>query len=542
MSESHGGQAPTTVDRAAVASSDRGDARATRSSWLTLAVVSAGLFLAVVSTTVVSVALPSIGSSLGASATDLEWIVDAYVLVYATLLVTGGALGDRRGRKGLFVLGVGLFGLGSLLTGLAPSVDSLLAGRVLQGIGPALLVPGSLTIIRATFEDDRQRAIAIGLWSTSSGLAMALGPVLGGILVDSVGWRWVFLFNVPLAAILVVVAARVVPRLPRTAEHGRFDWLGAVLSTAAIALLVFAVIEGQSSGWLSGVVLAAFATGVAALAGFIRAELRHPDPLIDARLFRSGPFAAANLAAFVVFFAFVGVIVFVSVYFQQVQGLSAVSAGLDISVLGLALAVASALTGRLVDTVGERLPMIGGLVLSGAATLSLLHLQPETSMGSIWWRFALLGAGIGLCGTATTTIAMSAVDAARAGMASAIVNALRQAGQVFGVAVLGAIVYAQMPGGQGAGGKLDPAQGALFVEGLHGALWVAGLALLAVAAAAVVAIPRSEHTRTGFRNRLEERHGQRQSDDARLELDRSRGRGTGRPHAGSRAHAGRGGL
>ena len=187
--------------------------------WLTLAVMSAGLFLAVLSTTVVSVALPTIGRDLHASPADLEWIVDAYVIVYASLLVAGGAAGDRYGRKGLFLVGTAIFGLGSLAAGLAPAVGVLLAARVLQGIGPALLVPGSLTILRATFTDERQRAVAIGVWSTASGLALALGPPVGGLLVDGLGWRWVFLINVPLAGLLVLAAARFVPRLPRGARR-----------------------------------------------------------------------------------------------------------------------------------------------------------------------------------------------------------------------------------------------------------------------------------------------------------------------------------
>ena len=181
---------------------------------MTLAVVSTGLFLAVVSTTVVSVALPTMARDLHADATQVEWIVNAYVVVYASLLVAGGALGDRLGRKGLFLTGIAIFGLGSLLTALAPSIGLVLTGRVIQGLGPALAVPGSLTIIRAVFTDRRQRATAIGLWSTSSGAALALGPPLGGLLVAGLGWRGAFWFNVPLAAALVVLGTRYLPRLP----------------------------------------------------------------------------------------------------------------------------------------------------------------------------------------------------------------------------------------------------------------------------------------------------------------------------------------
>ena len=457
---------------------------ATRGAWAALAVVAGGLFLAVMSTTVVSVALPTIGRHLHANATDLEWIVDAYVVVYASLLVTGGVIGDRRGRKGLFMLGVAIFGLGSLITGLAPSVGLLLIGRVIQGLGPALLVPGSLTIIRTVFEDERQRAVAIGLWSTASGLALAIGPALGGLLVDRFGWRWVFLFNVPLAAAFVLLAARFVPRLARTPVRSRFDWLGAILSTGAVAILAYASIEGQDHGWSSPLVSGAFILGVVALAGFVAWERHRTDSLIDVTLFARPTFTAANVAALVVFFAFVGSIVYFSAYFQQVQGHSPIAAGLDVSAIGIAFAVAASQSGRLVSRFGPRRPMLAGLVIAGVATLGLLRLGPNTRIAAIWWNFAVLGGGIGMCLTPMTAVAISAVDAPRAGMVSAVHNSLRQLGQVFGVALLGALVYARLPGA--AGPRLDRAQGALFVGGLHNALWVCGLALLAAAALAAL--------------------------------------------------------
>ncbi len=465
---------------------------ATLGAWLTLVVMTGGLFLAVMSTTMVSVALPSIGRDLHANSTDLQWIVDAYVVTYASLLLPGGVLGDRLGRKGLFMIGVAVFGLGSAITGLAPSVPVLLAGRVIQGLGPALLVPGSLTIIRATFEDPRQRARAIGLWSTGSGLALAVGPALGGVLVDDAGWRWAFGFNVPLAAVLIGLAARFVPRLQRAPARHRFDLGGTVLSTVAVAALAFAVIEGQTQGWGASEVLAAFVVGIAAGSAFVIWERHLPKPLIDVSLFTRPAFTAANLAAFVYFFAFVGAIVYLSAYFQQVQGRSPISAGLDVAAIGVASAIAAVVAGRLVGRIGERVPLVAGLVIAGAAILGLLRLEVGTGIGSIWWNFAVLGTGIGLCGTPVSTIAMSAVDASRAGEASAVVNALRQVGQVFGVAVLGALVYAHLPGPSGGGGRLDHQAGSLFVNGLHTALWVAGLALLAAAVASALLLRRGQ--------------------------------------------------
>jgi MFS transporter, DHA2 family, methylenomycin A resistance protein len=424
--------------------------------WPTLVLVTAGLFLAVLSTTVVSVALPTIGRDLHAGAAGLEWTVDAYVLVYASLLLAGGAAGDRRGRKGTFLLGVGLFGLGSLAAGLAPSAGLLLAGRVLQGTGPALLIPGSLAIIRAVFTDDRQRSAAVGLWSTGSGVAMALGPALGGVIVGALGWRWVFLLNVPLTAALVMLGARVIPRPPRTPARGPFDWAGAAASASGAGLLAFAVIDGQDRGWASAPVIAAFAAAACVLAAFVIGERRRAEPLVDVSLFTRPAFAAANLAALIVFFAFVGAIVYFSVFFQAVQGRSPVAAGVAVCAIGVAYALAAAWSGRLAGRFPERWPLLTGLLISGVAMLALRRLGPGTGLGAIWWMFALLGAGAGLCGTPMTTLALSAVDVSRAGMASAVLNSFRQIGQVFGVAVLGAFVYARLPGGSAAGRRPPP--------------------------------------------------------------------------------------
>ena len=309
-------------------------ARAARGAWLTVAVVAGGLFLSVASTTVVGVALPTMGRDLGASAAELEWIVDAYVLVYASLLIAGGVIGDRRGRKGVFLLGIAFFALGSLMTGLAPSAVPLL--------------------------------------------------------------------------------------------------------------------EGQGHGWRSPLIVAAFAVGIAALAAFVVWERHLAEPLVDVSLFARPAFTAANVAVLLVFFSFVGGIVYLSAFLQQVQGHSPVTAGLEVSALGIGFAIAAPLSGRMVGRIGARTPMLAGLIISGAATLVLLRVTPATGIGALWWNFALVGGGVGLCLTPMTAIAVSAVGAARAGMASAVHNAMRQVGQVLGVAVLGALVYSRLPDGSGA--------------------------------------------------------------------------------------------
>ena len=455
---------------------------ANSSAWLTLAVASGGQFLSVISTTIVSVALPTIVHDLNATATDLQWIVDAYVLVFASLLATGGVLGDRRGRKGVFMFGIGVFALGSLIAGLAPTVDIILVGRVVQALGPAMLVPGSLNIVRATFHDDRQRAFALGLWSTSSGLAMAVGPIVGGVIVSSIGWRWVFLLNVPLSVVLILISARFVPRLKRTRHYGSFDWTGAILTTIGVAALAFAIIEGRDRGWTSAPILSAFMISLLTLSAFVVVERRLAEPLIDVNLFLRHRFAAANIAGLVVFFAFTGAIVYFSAYFQQVQGYSPVEAGIDVSAIGIAFAVASTLSGHLVGRFGAQWPLILGILVCGTAVIGLLRLQPDTSIGAIWWNFAIFGFGIGLSLAPMASIAIEAVDASRTGMASAVLNSVRQIGQVLGVAVLGALVYAGLPARSGGIKRLDPKGQALFVDGLHNALWVSAVALFVGAA------------------------------------------------------------
>ncbi|MHB1569025.1 MAG: MFS transporter, partial [Solirubrobacteraceae bacterium] len=445
---------------------------------------------AVMSLSVVSIALPTIGRDLHATSTGLEWVVDAYQLVFASLLVAGGVASDRRGRKGMFMLGVGVFAIGSLVNGLAPSIGMLIAGRLIQGLGPAIVAPTTLAIISATFDEPRQRAQAIGVWSSGSGLGLALGPVVGGVLVNAFGWRGVFFVNVPLALITIALGAGYVQRIPRSPATHPFDWTGAVLTTAAVALLTLGIIEAPIHGWLSGLVLTAFVAGLGSLVSFVVWERRRPGALVDMSLFARAPFTVANIAGLSVFFTFVGGIVYLSAYFQQVQHRSALVTGLCVFPIGLGFFCGAPTSGRLVGRFGARAPMIGGLLLCAAATLGLLRLTPDSAFAGVWWDLLLVGLGAGVCLTPMTTTAVAAVAHQRAGMASAVHNSMRQFGQALGVAVLGAIVYANIPAGQVGGVRLDRAQAGAFVSGLHVALLTSGVWLLLAAALAGFLIPR----------------------------------------------------
>jgi DHA2 family methylenomycin A resistance protein-like MFS transporter len=401
---------------------------------LTLAV---GQFLAVGSASIVSVALPTIARDLGATGEQQQSIVDAYVLVFASLLVAGGVLGDRRGRKGAFVAGLVLFALGSALCAAAPTTSWLLAGRVVQGLGPPLFTPASLAVITAIYGDPTARARAIGLWSTASGLGLALGAVIGGGLVDAVGWRAVFGVNVPVCVALIAVAARSLPRIaPEPARRG-FDVLGAILTTGGVGALTFGIIEGNRLGWGSAPILCAFVLGAGALAASVGWERHREEPLVDVGLFRVPAFVAANAAGLVVFFALIGAAVYFSAYFQQVQGRGPVEAGLCVLPLGAGVALGAPVAGRLTGRLGARTPMGLGLGLACVAMLGLLRLEPGTQEWEIWWDFLVLGLGAGLALPPMTATAVGAVRPARAGMASAVHNALRQVGQALGVAVLG---------------------------------------------------------------------------------------------------------
>jgi len=451
-------------------------------AWPTLATVTAAQFLVVVSTSIVSVALPTMQNELDASETGSQWIINTYVLVFASLLVTGGVIADRYGRRATFLAGLGFFAVGSAVCGLAPSFEWLLAGRLLQGLGPALIQPAGLGILRVRFDDARERSLAIGLYSASSGVALALGPTAGGLLVDGFGWRSIFLVNLPIVAVIVSTGTRVLahvarPGIPTT----RFDWRGVFLASTAMTALCAGLIEGQDLGWTSPVIVAAFVAGAAAIAGLVACERRAEAPMLDVALFRVRAYVATNLVGLVVFFAFIGATVYLSIFFQEVQGHSATRAGLSILPIGCGVAVAAPLAARLVNAFGSRLPIVTGLFLGGCSLLALLRLGAATGFPAIWWNLGVLGFGVGLAVTPLNNVVVSMAESDRAGVASGVLNTMRQFGQLLGVAVFGAIVFSVPASG-------DPSEA--FVQGLHLALWAAGGALLATAAMARAALPR----------------------------------------------------
>jgi DHA2 family methylenomycin A resistance protein-like MFS transporter len=444
-----------------------------------LATVTGAQVLSVASATVVAVALPDLSRDLRADGSEQQWIVDAFVLVFASLLVAGGVLGDRRGRRGALLVGLALFAAGSLWCALAPSVEVLLAGRVLQGVGPALVLPASLAIVGATYRDPLARARAIGIWGAGSGTGVALGPLLGGALVEVFGWRAVFAVNVPVCAVLAIAAVRTVPRdRPAPARHP-FDAPAAALVTLAVAAVTFAVIEGRELGWTSAPVLGAALGAAVLLVLFVRRERAHPAPLVDLAVLRERRFVAANLGGAVLFGALTGSAVYLSVFLQQVQGRGALETGLVLLPQGVLIAAAAPVAGRLVARTGVRPPMLVGMALCTAALLGLVSLEPATSAVHAGVVLGLLGIGTGLALPPMTATALAAVRARDAGMASALHNAARQLGQTFGVAVLGAIVVAH-------------AERGAFVEGLHLALVTAAVAVAAAGVAIAVLVPR-EH-------------------------------------------------
>jgi EmrB/QacA subfamily drug resistance transporter len=398
--------------------------------------------------TIVNVALPTIQRDLGASLTQLQWIVDAYTVVLATLLILSGSIADRIGRKRVFAIGLGLFSVGSLLCSAAPSPGWLIAFRALQGVGGSMLNPVAMSIIRNVFTDPRERAQAIGVWGAVVGISMALGPVVGGVLVDAAGWRSIFWINVPIGLLAIVLVARAVPE-SRAARPRRLDPLGQVLAMVFLATLTYSIIEGGAAGWSSVQVQASAIVAAAAVIGFVARERRAPEPLIDLRFFRSVPFTGATLTAVAAFIALGGFLLVTNLYLQGDRGLSPVHSGLYTLPMAALAFVAALLSGRIVGRHGARLPLVaGGLGLAGGS-LILTQLTPTTATADLLLAYSVFGFGFGMVNPPITNAAVSGMPADQAGVAAAVASTSRLVGISLGVAIIGSIVVSSRAAGGG---------------------------------------------------------------------------------------------
>jgi EmrB/QacA subfamily drug resistance transporter len=423
---------------------------------LVLAICCMSLLIVGLDATIVNVALPAIHRSLHASVSGLQWTLDAYTLVMASLLMLGGSTADRIGRRRVFQIGLSVFSLASLLCGLSTSLDMLIAARALQGIGGAMLNPVAMAIIRNVFEDPKERAAAIGVWGGVFGLSMALGPVLGGALVDSVGWQAVFYVNVPVGLAAILLTARFVPE-SRAPHSRRMDPGGQLLVIIALATLTYAIIEGPQHGWTSVEIVALFASSALAFVALVFYELRRREPLLEMRFFRSVPFAGASATAILAFAGFNGYLFLNTLYLQSVRGLSPLDAGLYLIPTASMLLIFSPLTGRLMGRRGSRQPTVVGAVAMIAGAAMLLSLSTSTSYAYLLVSYFLFGIGIGMINPPITNTAVSGMPGAQAGVAAAVASTSRVVGVTLGIAVIGAV----------SGGSLGSKIGPSFADATH---------------------------------------------------------------------------
>ena len=413
--------------------------------WVVLAVLCVGLFMLLLDGTIVNVAIPHIMTDLKTSFSAIEWVMNAYILVFAVSLVTFGRFGDLYGRRLLFVSGMGLFTAASLACGLSTSIGMLIAFRVLQGLGGAAMMPSTLSIIAAVFPASR-RGTAMGIWGAVSGLATAIGPSLGGLIVDGASWKWIFLINVPIGAIAIPLTLRLVPESRNPTAVTSLDLPGVCLISASLFCLTFALIEGQSYGWTSPLILGLFAGCVVFFLVFFFREQRERQPLIDFSLFRIPSFAAGNLTGLILSFGMMGVFFTIPIFLQSVLGYSAIKAGAVMSPLSIAVMIAAPVAGFLSDKLGSRwLIAIGMLLMSfGIAIMAGLMpwqdaISPSTTALSLILPFVICGFGIGLAIAPTTSAVMATAPLDRVGNASGVLSTMRQLGSLMGIAVLGAV-------------------------------------------------------------------------------------------------------
>ena len=419
---------------------DAGDSRFTERRWLILPVLCLSVFLVVVDNTIVNVALPTLNRHLGASITSLQWIVDAYSLAFAGLLLAGGGIGDRLGRKGTMQVGLVFFGLFSALAAASHSTGTLIGARALMGVAAAFIFPASLAILTSVFPDHAERQKALGIWGATSGIAVAFGPVVGGALLEHFWYGSIFLVNVPIVAVTLVAGGLLIPRLPRIRQH-RFDVRGVVISTLGVTALVLAIIEGPQWGWAAGGTLACFAAAAALLTAFAVLELRTDGPLLDVRVFLVKRFSGGALAISVAFFSLFGFIFLITQYFQFVKGYSTLSAGVHTLPFAVVAAVVTPLAAVVALRVGARVVVTAGLLLmAGGLVVAAYNSEANTAYwGPIVLAMVLLALGLSSITAPATEAVMGSVPDEQRGAAAGVNNTTRELGGTLGVAVFGSI-------------------------------------------------------------------------------------------------------
>ncbi len=447
-----------------------------------------------------NVALPTIHRDLHASVAGLQWVADAYLLVLASLLMLSGSVGDRFGRRRVFTMGLVLFTLGSALCSVAPSVGALIAFRMAQALGGCLLVPASLSIVRQVFSDPVERARALGIWSAVFGLGIATGPIIGGALVSSVGWRSVFWVNIPIGLATLQLARRTVPE-SRSTHPRAFDPGGQLLMVVVFATVTYGVIEGPASGWGSAVIISLFCAGAVGLVALLAYERHRDEPLLETHFFRSPPFSAATAIAVTSFLALSGFLFVNTLYLQDVRGFSALGAGASLLPATAAIAACSLVAGRLVGRFGPRVPLTLGGVCIMVGGAPLLGLDPHTSLLRLGASYVLLGCGFGLVNPPITQTAVSGMPPERAGVASAIASTSRQMGNVLGVAVMGSMVSATALGPS----RLSDAAATKFTTASH-LSWAILVACGAVCTVTALACTGRRGTRAASRVYQDEPH------------------------------------
>ncbi len=445
-----------------------------RQQRLTLAAASISLILVMLNVSMINPILPALRADLGGGALGQQWAVNAYNLVFASALLLGGLLGDRYGHRRVLLGGLTISIGGALAAAAAPTIGTMLAFRAVQGFGAALVQPATLAVITYTFVDPRARAKALGLWGAVSGLGIAIGPVAGGVLVDSLGWRIVFLAMVPVGLLAMLISAIGVRETPSRADQ-RVDWAGLTLIALALAALSLGLSEGQRLGFDALQTLVLLGGAVGLFAAFLLVEVRVAAPIVDLRAFRNPAFTIANMGGLLAFFATFPLLVFTGIYLQQERGLGATQAGLLILLFPVAFATASPIGARILARFGPRLPVVVGMLISAIGAGSLIRISIDIVPSALWWSIILLGTGVGLSMSSLTSVAVGSVGLERTGMAASLLGAMRQIGTTLGIAVLGTVISLS---------TFATAAGLSTSVGLQRAAVIAATALLLVAVGA----------------------------------------------------------